>query len=83
MSDSNLVNSNAQNMHPKNLDPLTLELSCRHLIEASAGTGKTFNITRLYARLILEKKLSVQEILVMTYTRAADIYLGDVSSQVY
>ena len=71
MSDSNLVNSNAQNMHPKNLDPLTLELNCRHLIEASAGTGKTFNITRLYARLILEKKLSVQEILVMTYTRAA------------
>jgi exodeoxyribonuclease V beta subunit len=53
------------------LDPLNLELNCRHLIEASAGTGKTFNITRLYARLILEKKLSVQEILVMTYTRAA------------
>jgi exodeoxyribonuclease V beta subunit len=53
------------------LDPLNLELHSRHLIEASAGTGKTFNITRLYARLILEKKLSVQEILVMTYTRAA------------
>jgi exodeoxyribonuclease V beta subunit len=53
------------------LDPLNLELCSRHLIEASAGTGKTFNITRLYARLILEKKLSVQEILVMTYTRAA------------
>jgi len=53
------------------LDPLNLELNSRHLIEASAGTGKTFNITRLYARLILEKKLSVQEILVMTYTRAA------------
>jgi exodeoxyribonuclease V beta subunit len=53
------------------LDPLNLELHSRHLIEASAGTGKTFNITRLYARLILEKRLSVQEILVMTYTRAA------------
>lgn len=56
---------------PQNLNPLELELNSRHLIEASAGTGKTFNITRLYARLILEKKLSVQEILVMTYTRAA------------
>ena len=55
----------------KYLDPLNLDLHSRHLIEASAGTGKTFNITRLYARLILEKKLSVQEILVMTYTRAA------------
>ena len=55
----------------QHLDPLNLELNSRHLIEASAGTGKTFNITLLYARLILEKKLSVQEILVMTYTRAA------------
>lgn len=53
------------------LNPLSLELHSRHLIEASAGTGKTFNITRLYARLILEKKLTVQQILVMTYTRAA------------
>ncbi len=48
-----------------------LPLVGRHLIEASAGTGKTFNITRIYLRLILEKKLEVQNILVMTFTRAA------------
>ncbi|QPG06764.1 UvrD-helicase domain-containing protein [Salinimonas marina] len=53
------------------LDVTSMPLSGRHLIEASAGTGKTFNITRLYLRLLLEKKLTVQQILVMTFTNAA------------
>lgn len=53
------------------LDPITLPLKNRHLIEASAGTGKTYNITRIYVRLLLERKLSVQQILVMTFTEAA------------
>lgn len=53
------------------LDVINLPLSGRHLIEASAGTGKTFNITRLYLRLLLEKGLTVQQILVMTFTKAA------------
>lgn len=48
-----------------------MPLHGRHLIEASAGTGKTYNITRLYLRLLLEKKLPVQQILVMTFTNAA------------
>lgn len=55
----------------QHLDVATLPLQGRHLIEASAGTGKTFNITRLYIRLLLEAELSVEQILVMTYTRAA------------
>ena len=41
------------------------------LIEASAGTGKTYAITALFIRLILEENLSVREILVVTYTEAA------------
>ncbi|GGW89725.1 exodeoxyribonuclease V subunit beta [Alteromonas halophila] len=53
------------------LNVAELPLWGRHLIEASAGTGKTFNITRLYLRLMLEKSLSVQQILVMTFTKAA------------
>ncbi|MDX1587809.1 MAG: UvrD-helicase domain-containing protein [Oleiphilaceae bacterium] len=53
------------------LDATTLPLAGRHLIEASAGTGKTFNITRLYLRLLLEQQLPVEKILVMTFTRAA------------
>jgi exodeoxyribonuclease V beta subunit len=41
------------------------------LIEASAGTGKTFTLAGLFLRLILEEDLSVREILVVTFTEAA------------
>ena len=37
----------------------------RSLIEASAGTGKTWTLTALYARLLLERELSVGQILVV------------------
>ncbi|KXU39396.1 exodeoxyribonuclease V subunit beta [Ventosimonas gracilis] len=43
----------------------------RSLIEASAGTGKTWTLSALYLRLLLERGLSVREILVVTYTKAA------------
>lgn len=41
------------------------------LIEASAGTGKTYTITTLVLRLLLEHGLRVEEILVVTFTEAA------------
>lgn len=41
------------------------------LIEASAGTGKTYNIANLFLRLALEKEMEVGKILVVTYTEAA------------
>ena len=53
------------------LDAASLPLYGRHLIEASAGTGKTFNITRIYLRLLLERDLKVEQLLVMTFTKAA------------
>ncbi|HVM98057.1 MAG TPA: UvrD-helicase domain-containing protein, partial [Candidatus Acidoferrales bacterium] len=53
------------------LDPLTVALHGTTLIEASAGTGKTHTITTLYVRLLLERELSVEQILVVTYTNAA------------
>ena len=53
------------------LEAQNLPLSGIHLIEASAGTGKTFNITRIVLRLLLEKKLKIQNILVVTFTKAA------------
>ncbi|WDE01412.1 exodeoxyribonuclease V subunit beta [Thalassomonas actiniarum] len=56
---------------PKNLVAHEIPLTGKHLIEASAGTGKTFNITRLYLRLLLEQKLPVEQILVMTFTKDA------------
>ncbi len=47
------------------------------LIEASAGTGKTFTIAGLFLRLILERDLSVRQILVVTFTEAATEELRD------
>lgn len=37
----------------ESLDPLRLPLIGERLIEASAGTGKTFTIAALYLRLLL------------------------------
>ncbi len=47
------------------------------LIEASAGTGKTYNIAGLFTRLILERGLEAGEILAVTYTEAATKELRD------
>ncbi len=41
-----------------------------HLLEASAGTGKTFSIEHIFVRLILEK-IELEQILVVTFTKAA------------
>ncbi len=42
-----------------------------NLVEASAGTGKTYALTSIYLRLLLEQGLGPESILVMTYTNAA------------
>lgn len=63
--------SNSKSTNMKNLDPKDIGLSGRHIIEASAGTGKTYNIAELYIRLLLDKGLSPKEILVMTFTKDA------------
>ena len=42
-----------------------------NIIDASAGTGKTYTIERLFIRAILEKEAKINEILVITYTRRA------------
>ena len=47
------------------------------LIEASAGTGKTYTIAGLVLLLILERKFSIGDILVVTYTEAATEELRD------
>ncbi|MCH7742663.1 MAG: exodeoxyribonuclease V subunit beta [Proteobacteria bacterium] len=55
----------------------TFPLESQQLIEASAGTGKTYTITSLYLRLLLghstamKRPLAVNEILVLTFTIAA------------
>lgn len=51
-----------------------LALDCplmgNHLLEASAGTGKTFSIEHIYVRLVLEG-MEVERVLAVTFTRAA------------
>lgn len=51
--------------------PFEVELSGMRLIEAGAGTGKTWTLAALMLRLLLEAKLEVGRILVVTFTRAA------------
>ena len=41
------------------------------LIEASAGTGKTFSLIHAVMRLVFEKKIALNRILVVTFTKAA------------
>ncbi|MGH8469041.1 MAG: exodeoxyribonuclease V subunit beta [Gammaproteobacteria bacterium] len=50
---------------------MDLPLTATHAIEASAGTGKTHTIVSLYLRLLLEAGRGVDQILVLTYTKAA------------
>ena len=59
------------------LDPYSIPLESINLIEASAGTGKSWTVTLLYLRLILEKNLTVDQILVVTFTDAATKELRD------
>ena len=59
------------------LDPLAVPLDGVRLIEASAGTGKTWTIAGLYLRLLLERGLEVPEVLVVTFTNAATEELRD------
>ena len=49
----------------------TAPLQRRLFLEASAGTGKTFTIEHLVIRLLLETDYTLDQILVVTFTRAA------------
>jgi exodeoxyribonuclease V beta subunit len=52
-------------------DVKTVDLEGSNLIEASAGTGKTYSIAILVLRLILEKNISIDKILMVTFTKTA------------
>lgn len=64
------------------LDFATAPLDGSVRVEASAGTGKTWTIAALVLRLLLEKRASgtrcrIEEILVVTYTKAATAELRE------
>lgn len=79
MASENLKNKNLNKPDP--LEIKTFDLNSSSMIEASAGTGKTFTISNLVVRLLLEglKKgkgenatpLDIEDILVVTFTNAA------------
>lgn len=53
-------------------DPyLQLPLHGVRLIEASAGTGKTFTLATLFTRLVVERGVRIGQILAVTFTEAA------------
>jgi exodeoxyribonuclease V beta subunit len=58
-------------------DPIQAPLAGSHVVEASAGTGKTYNLTFLFLRLVLEQQLPVERILVVTFTNLATAELRD------
>lgn len=70
-------------MNTAPLQPLKLPLHGIQLIEASAGTGKTWTIAALYLRLVLGhgtpegKALLPSQILVLTFTKAATAELRE------
>ena len=61
-----------------NFNPISTELfKAINLIEASAGTGKTYAIAMLVLRFVVEQELDIKQILVVTFTKAATEELKD------
>ena len=76
------MNTNATpTFQAQKLDALRMPLHGRQVIEASAGTGKTWTLAALYLRLVLghqrDAGLLPPQILVMTFTDAATAELRD------
>ena len=63
---------NSKNMPMPITDPGDIDLTRHALIEASAGTGKTYTIENLVVRLIVEQEaMSIENILLVTFTEKA------------
>lgn len=65
-------NEHAQEQVIKEIVPaVEVDLTGKHLIEASAGTGKTWTLTGIVLRLLIEARRSPEQIIATTFTRAA------------
>jgi len=73
MTDSEVANDDM--IKPKNkadvIPAVDVALTGRHLIEASAGTGKTWTLTGIVLRLLIEARRAPEQIIATTFTRAA------------
>lgn len=67
--------ANDDMIKPKNkadvIPAVDVALTGRHLIEASAGTGKTWTLTGIVLRLLIEARRAPEQIIATTFTRAA------------
>ncbi|MGP9636677.1 UvrD-helicase domain-containing protein [Psychrobacter sp. AOP3-A1-26] len=72
-SPANLANDLTQNNANKSEEPpaIRIKLNGQYLIEASAGTGKTWTLTGIVLRLLIEAKRAPEHIIATTFTRAA------------
>ncbi len=62
----------------RQFDPVTTSLlNGINLIEASAGTGKTYTIAMLVLRFVVELNIPIDKLLVVTFTKAATEELKD------
>ncbi len=59
------------NPQDRELNVLNCPLTGTVVVEAGAGTGKTYNIESLYIRLILERQAKTSQILAVTFTENA------------
>lgn len=73
-SDNNITSDNVNSIKSKS-DVLPVAVTCplsgAFLIEASAGTGKTWTLTGIILRLLIQKKIEPENIIATTFTRAA------------
>ena len=58
-------------------DALDVGLNNDLLVDASAGTGKTYTLTTLVARLLVEEDRSIDQLLIVTFSNAAAGELRD------
>lgn len=57
--------------HMQSFDVYKVPLRDSNLVEASAGTGKTYSISVLVLRFVLESNIPIQDILMVTFTKSA------------
>lgn len=65
------MNKEKINPQETNIPAIECTLQGGYLIEASAGTGKTWTLTGILLRLLIEKKYPPERIIATTFTRAS------------
>jgi exodeoxyribonuclease V beta subunit len=71
------IDSEAVSAPVQPFDLIASPLGGLRVVEASAGTGKTWTLCGLVLRLLIERELDIAEILVVTFTKAATAELRD------